>query len=152
MSTEHVARGVSMKPHRLLALLALTLVLIAGGTAPGASSDTCRNADVVFYTTDTMRLATELSKSGSACADYYLSVTPTTPGGPRPGPLPTLRSLGPRFHGMPEVRFENWAVYAGTHGWFAAGVEFRRQMRAVGYDVSLGDTWAINEIGAPSVK
>ena len=141
-----------MKPHRLLALLALALVLVAGGTAPGASSDTCRDTDVVFYTTDTMRLATELSKSGSACADYYLSVTPTTPGGPRPGPLPTLRSLGPRFHGMPEVRFENWAGYAGTNGWFAAGVEFRRQMRTVGYDVSLGDTWAINEIGAPSVK
>ena len=150
MSTEQVARGVSMKPHRLLALLAL--VVVAGGTAPGASSDTCRDTDVVFYTTDTARLATELSKSGSACTDYYLSVTPTAPGGPRPGPLTTLRPLGPRFHGMPEVRFENWAGYAGTHGWYAAGVEFRRQMRTVGYDVSLGDTWAINEIGAPSNK
>ena len=139
-----------MKPHHVLALL--TLVLVAGGTAPGARSDTCRDTDVVFYSLDTMRLATELSKSGSACADYYLSVTPTTLGGPRPGPLTTLRPLGSRFHGMPEVRFENSAGYAATHGWYAAGVEFRRQMRTVGYDVSLGDTWAINEIGVPSNK
>src|SRR5918995_1136591 len=139
-----------MKPYRLLALV--VLVLFAGGTAPGASSDTCRDTEVVFYSLDTMRLATELSKSGSACADYYLSVTPTTLGGPRPGPLTTLRPLGSRFHGMPEVRFENSAGYAATHGWYAAGVEFRRQMRTVGYDVSLGDTWAINEIGVPSNK
>jgi hypothetical protein len=124
---------------------------MTGAAAPSATVDPCRQTDVVFYTTDTVRLATELSKFGSPCADYYLSVTPNATGGPRGGaPITTIRSLGPRFHALTEVRLSVWASYAATHGWYAAGVEVRRLMAAAGYDTALGDSWAINEVGSPT--
>ena len=135
----------------LAALLACMVATLAPAAAPGAPADACRHTDVVFYTTDTQRLALELAKPASACTDYYLSVTPTGAGLPRGGAvLATLRSLGPRFHAMAEVRPDHWAAKAATVGWYAAGVEVRRQMRLAGYDTSLGDTWALNEVGAPS--
>ena len=141
-----------MTRHRLRALLAAALAVLAtGSVAPGAGAEACRQTDVVFYTTDTVRLATELGKSASACADYYLSITPNGVGGPRGGaPITTIRGLGPRFHAMAEIRLNVWSTYAAANGWYAAGVEARRQMRAAGYDASRGDTWAINELGAPS--
>ena len=141
-----------MKPHRLIALIACVVATLATGAAvPSATVDSCRQTDVVFYTTDTVRLATELSRFGSPCADYYLSVTPNATGGPRGGaPITTIRSLGPRFHALTEVRLPVWASYAATHGWYAAGVEVRRLMAAAGYNTALGDSWAINEVGAPT--
>ena len=141
-----------MKPHRLVALIACVVATLAtGAAAPSATVDSCRPTDVVFYTTDTVRLASELSEFGSPCADYYLSVTPNATGGPRGGaPITTIRSLGPRFHALTEVRLPVWASYAATHGWYAAGVEVRRLMAAAGYNTALGDSWAINEVGAPT--
>lgn len=141
-----------MKPHRLTALIACVVgTLATGAAAPSATVDSCRQTDVVFYTTDTVRLATELSKFGSPCSDYYLSVTPNATGGPRGGaPITTIRSLGPRFHALTEVRLPVWASYAATHGWYAAGVEVRRLMAAAGYNTALGDSWAINEVGGPT--
>ena len=141
-----------MKPHRLTALIACVVgTLATSAAAPSATADSCRQTDVVFYTTDTVRLATELAKFGSPCADYYLSVTPNATGGPRGGaPITTIRSLGPRFHALTEVRLPVWSSYAATHGWYAAGVEVRRLMTAAGYNTALGDSWAINEVGAPT--
>ena len=141
-----------MKPHRLTALIVCVVgTLATSAAAPSATVDSCRQTDVVFYTTDTVRLATELSKFGSPCADYYLSVTPNATGGPRGGaPITTIRSLGPRFHALTEVRLPVWASYAVTHGWYAAGVEVRRLMAVAGYNTALGDSWAINEVGAPT--
>jgi hypothetical protein len=46
--------------------------------------------------------------------------------------------------------FHAWLNYAASHEWYAAGVEVRREMNAAGYSDSLGDTWAVNEVGAPS--
>ena len=137
---------------RLLAPVAVAVVLFVTGSAPaGANGGDCRQTDVVIYTTDTVRLATELAKFGSPCVDYYLSVTPNATGGPRGGaPITTIRALGPRFHALTEVRLPVWSAYAATYGWYAAGVEVRRLMALAGYDVALGDSWAINEVGAPT--
>ncbi len=139
-----------MNPVRLLALLALAVVAVAAGPA-AAPASTCRHTDVVFYTTDTTRLATELGASSSSCADYYLSITPTATGLPRGGtPVTTIHGLGQHFHAMAEIRLNAWTSYATTNGWYAAGVEVRHQMALAGYDTSLGDTWAVNEVGEPS--
>jgi hypothetical protein len=51
---------------------------------------------------------------------------------------------------MAEIRLNPWATYANANGWYETGVEVRREMRAAGYDAALGDTWAVNEVGAPS--
>jgi hypothetical protein len=135
-----------------LAAVALAAPALATGddASPALTTATCPHTDVVFYTTDTTRLATELGKAPAACTDYYLSITPTA-GAPRGGlPITTIRSLGPQFHAMAEIRLNAWTAYAGANGWYAAGVEVRREMRNVGYDAGLGDTWAVNEVGAPS--
>ena len=141
------------KPHRVAALLvfALAALLISGG-APGANAETCRPTDAVFYAAvNPGLLATELSKSASACADYYVSIPPLSNGAPRGGPpVTTIHSLGVHFHAMADISLRLWADYAATHGWYAAGVEVRRQMKAAGYKATREDTWAINEVGWPS--
>ena len=145
-----------MKPHRLIAPLALALVaLFVGAAPPAAHATTCRHADVVFYSTDTLRLALRLSMDQSACADYYISVTPTADGSPRGGVAPTVRSYGPNFHAMPEIRLAPWAAWVQANPgktWYDAGVEVRSRMVSAGFDVSKGDTWAINEVGTPSTQ
>ena len=145
-------KRILVRPYSAAALLAFAFAaLFLGGGAPKAGADTCRPTDVVLYTTDTTRLATELSKSASTCADYYLMIT-SDAGPPRGGtPVTTIHSLGSRFHAMSEIRLNFWASYASTHGWYAAGVEARKEMRDAGYDAALGDSWAINEVGEPSM-
>jgi hypothetical protein len=138
---------------RVLVCLVMPMVaaLAAGSASAPARADGCAHADIVFYTTDTTRLATELSKAPSSCADYYLSITPTGTGAPRGGAvLTSLHALGSHFHALAEIRLGAWSAYAGTNGWFAAGLESRREMKAAGYDPTLGDSWAVNEVGAPS--
>jgi hypothetical protein len=138
---------------RFLAIAIAIAVLVGGGTAPRAGADTCRHTDVVFYTSSTAPLATELAKPTivSPCADYYLSITPTTAGGPRGGtPVTTIHALGSHFHALAEIPLDKWTTYAAANGWYAAGVEVRRQMRVAGYNAASGDSWAINEVGAPS--
>ena len=43
-----------------------------------------------------------------------------------------------------------WGTWVADTGdtWYQAGVEARRSMAAAGYDVTLGDTWAVNEFSA----
>ncbi|MFL6014609.1 MAG: HYR domain-containing protein [Gaiellaceae bacterium] len=139
-----------MKPYALITFMAsLVAALVTGATASEARADSCRHTDVVFYTSDTIRLATALGKAQAACTDYYLLINSPS-GALRAQPIPTIRSLGPRFHAMAEIKLNAWAAYASANGWYAAGVEARRQMRILGYDDTLGDTWAVNEVGAPS--
>jgi hypothetical protein len=97
-------------------------------------------------------LAQRLHAAPSACADYFISVTPATGGGPRAGVAATIRSNGPQFHAMPELRLSDWATYVAQNGndWQAAGLHVRDLMVAAGFDVSKGDIWAINEVGTPS--
>jgi len=141
-----------MKLHRLAALFALAVAVLPAAGAPSAARATaCNHTDAVFYTSDTSRLAGELGKYPSSCADYYLSITPTATGDPRGGaPITTIRSLGPQFHAMAEIRLNVWSGRVVNGDWYAAGVQVRTEMAAAGYDASLGDTWAINEVGEPS--
>ena len=138
-------------PVRVVALCVVALTTCAtGGVAPVSSADACHHTDVVFYTSDTIRLATELAKTPAPCTDYYVVINSPS-GFPRGGaPITAIRSLGPQFHAMSEIRLKAWGTYASANGWYAAGVEARRQMRALNYDAGLGDTWALNEVGAPS--
>jgi hypothetical protein len=135
---------------RLLAVILFT-ALLTGGPAPAAATS-CRHADVVFYSNNSVTLAQRLHAAPSACADYFISVTPATGGGPRAGVAPTIRSNGPQFHAMPELRLPDWATYVAQNGndWYAAGVHVRDLMVTAGFDVSKGDIWAINEVGTPS--
>jgi hypothetical protein len=137
----------------ILWLVAVALAAPALASGDSASLDipsaTCSHTDIVFYTSDTIRLATALGKAPAACTDYYLLINSPS-GALRGQPLPTIRSLGPRFHAMAEIRLNAWAAYASANGWYAAGVEARHEMHALGYDDTLGDTWAVNEVGEPS--
>jgi hypothetical protein len=111
----------------------------------------CRPLRAVFYAaTDFLRLATKLAESASPCAEYYISV-PAIVGNRtqmRPNAAPRIRALGPNFHAMAEVHFTTWNRWVAETGssWHAAGVTARQRMASAGYDVSLGDTWALNEL------
>jgi len=142
------------RPTGWTAVVTGLAVAILGGAAPDATAAACRTADVVFYSTDSTRVAQWLGPERSACADYYISVMPVAEGNPRPAVAPAIRAVGPQFHAMAEVRLNPWAIWVAANGktWFEAGVEVRRRMATAGYDVAQGDTWALNEVGAPSTQ
>src|SRR5215472_15058373 len=100
-----------MKTHRLAVLVALSLVVVLGiDEAATATPDlSCPQTRAVFYTTDTQVLAKALAANPSDCADYYISISPTTaapnPGEPRGGAaLATVHAQGPKFHALAELR------------------------------------------------
>jgi hypothetical protein len=118
--------------------------------AGAAALQSCRSAEFVFYAArDWLRLAPKLAERASPCADYYVSIPPLVGDktNPRPNQAPRIRALGPRFHAMAEIHWTTWQRWVRATGrtWFDAGVEARRRMAAAGYDVGLGDTWAVNE-------
>jgi hypothetical protein len=124
------------------------------GSAPartlGRTAD-CRPLRAVFYTqADWLRLATKLAANASPCAQYYVSVPPLTSDKtrPRPGQASRIRALGAAFHALAEIHWTAWQRWVTSTGssWYQAGVEARRRMAAAGYDVGLGDTWALNEL------
>jgi hypothetical protein len=49
---------------------------------------------------------------------------------------------------MAEANLSGWQTWVIANGktWVQAGQEFRRRMAAAGYDVTLGDLWAMNEV------
>ena len=59
-----------------------------------------------------------------------------------------IRALGPNFHAMAEIHFATWTRWVQSTGnsWHTAGVTARERMATAGYDVALGDTWALNEL------
>jgi hypothetical protein len=110
----------------------------------------CRASEFVFYAArDWLRLGPKLAERASPCADYYISIPPLVSDKtlPRPNQAWRIRALGPRFHAMAEIHWTTWQTWVRTTGrsWYDAGVEARRRMSAAGYDVALGDTWAVNE-------
>jgi hypothetical protein len=110
----------------------------------------CRSSEFVFYAArDWLRLAPKLAERASSCADYYISIPPLVSDktNARPNQAWRIRALGPRFHAMAEIHWATWQnwVRATGRSWYDAGVEARRRMAAAGYDVALGDTWAVNE-------
>jgi len=111
----------------------------------------CRPARVVVYAaTDWLRLATKLAQHASPCADYYISIPPLTANKTqaRSGQASLIRALGAHMHAAAEINYAAWQrwVAAGNGDWFAAGVAARQSMAGAGYDVSAGDTWALNEV------
>src|SRR4051794_9241864 len=82
-------RGVRTTLCRLAMPFALALVVLTVGGAPSvARADACNHTDVVFYASlvsDATRLAAELAKFPSSCADYYISIQPLSGGNPRGG-------------------------------------------------------------------
>jgi hypothetical protein len=119
-------------------------------SAARAAATSCPTSEFVFYAArDWLRLAPKLAEHASPCADYYISVPSlvadkTTM---RPNQAWRIRALGPRFHAMAEIHWTTWRdwVRATGRSWYDAGVEARRRMAAAGYNVALGDTWALNE-------
>jgi hypothetical protein len=111
----------------------------------------CRPLRSVFYAaTDWLRLATRLAAQASPCAQYSISIPPVVADKtkPRPDQAWRIRAIGPSFHALAEIHltaWQRWVASTGS-GWYQAGVEARRRMAAAGYDVSAGDTWALNEL------
>ena len=125
---------------------------LVAAEGPAALRKNCRvHAEVAFYTAgDWNRLARTLAAEASHCADYYISV-PAIAGNktmPRGDQAWRIRELGPRFHAMAEAHLASWQSWVIANGktWVDAGKEFRKRMTATGYDVSLGDLWAMNEV------
>ena len=148
-----------MKPRHLVVLFALVLIVLAiDQAAPAATPDSsCPPTKVVLYTTDTQALAKTLAGNASDCAEYYFSISPITVapnlGEPRGGPaLATVHAQGSKFHALAELRPSQWTAYAAANGWYATGVKLHDDMLAAGYDPTAGDTWAVNEVGAPSTS
>ena len=112
----------------------------------------CRPLRAVFYApTDWRRLATKLAASPSPCAQYYVSVPPIGDKTQQRGDEAwRIRALGPSFHALAEISVNGWTAWVASTGrsWYEAGVEARRRMVAAGYDVTLGDTWALNELSS----
>jgi hypothetical protein len=113
----------------------------------------CRPVRGVFYTqTDWMRLATRLAAGASDCGQFSISIPPLA------GDKTTLRgdtawrirALGPNFHALAEIHYTAWSnwVTANASTFYAAGQEARRRMVTAGYDVTLGDGWALNELSS----
>jgi hypothetical protein len=120
---------------------------------PFAATVDCRPLRAVFYAqTDWLRLATKLAASTSPCAQYYVSIPPLTANKtqPRADQAWRIRALGPGFHALAEIHMASWAGWVAENGgdWYAAGREARRRMASAGYDVGLGDTWAVNEFSS----
>ena len=124
--------------------------LVRKGRVRAMPTDGCAPLRAVFYAgTDWLRLATKLAATASPCAQYYVSVPPLVSDKtqPRGDQAWRLRALGSNFHALSEVNFQAWSNWVSSTGstWFAAGVEARRRMALMGYDVALGDSWALNE-------
>ena len=118
-----------------------------------AATTSCRPLRAVFYTaTDWMRLATKLAANASPCAQYYFSIPSLAADHTqiRADQAWRIRALGPQFHAMAEISMGAWGKWVTSTGssWYQAGVEARRRMAAAGYDVSLGDSWAVNEFSS----
>ena len=113
----------------------------------------CRPLRAVFYAaTDWLRLTTRLASTASPCAQYYISVPPLVADKSqlRANEAQRIRALGPAFHALAEINVTGWTAWVAANGssWYEAGVEARRRMAATGYDVSAGDTWALNELSS----
>jgi hypothetical protein len=111
----------------------------------------CRPLRAVFYAaSDWLRLATKLAASGSPCAEYYVSVPPIVADKTqfRRDQASRIRALGPNFHALAEIHFATWErwVASTASSWHTAGVTARQRMAEAGYDVSRGDSWALNEL------
>ena len=122
-----------------------------GGLQQRQAQAACRPLRAVFYAaSDWLRLATKLAAAASPCAEYYVSVPPLVADKTqfRRDQASRIRALGPSFHALAEIHFATWTRWVASTGssWHAAGVTARQRMAEAGYDVSRGDSWALNEL------
>ncbi len=127
--------------------------LVAHPRTHAARQGACRPLRAIFYAqTDWLRLATKLAAQPSPCAQYYVSVPPLAAAKTtlRNGEAAKIRALGPNFHALAEINYSGWSQWVASNNatWFDAGVEARKRMEAAGFDVSKGDTWAVNELSS----
>jgi hypothetical protein len=81
------------------------------------------------------------------CAEYYITIPPLVSDKTRPrAAAELLRLRGPQFHALADFHVSAWRANPETTSWYAKGVRFRELMAAAGYDVTRGETWAINEL------
>jgi hypothetical protein len=123
------------------------------GRLAGLATTDCRPLRVIFYAeTDWRRLATTLAANASGCAQYYISVPPLSDNKTqeRSDEAWRIRALGSNFHALAEINMPAWATWVAGGGgsWYQAGVAARQSMAAAGFDVSQGDTWAVNEFSS----
>jgi hypothetical protein len=119
----------------------------------GTATTDCRPLRAVFYAaTDWRRLATKLAANASTCGQYYISVPPLADNKTqeRSDEAWRIRALGANFHALAEINMSGWGTWVADTGnsWYQAGVEARKSMAAAGFDVSQGDTWAVNEFSS----
>ena len=138
------------KGSRFAALAAGAALALAapGGAEAARPSGGCMR--LTFYApTDWIRLSTTLAANQAPCAQYYISIPPLAADKTtfRPDQPWRIRALGPNFHAVAEISYRGWGdwVAANNTTWYAAGVEARRRMAAQGFDVTAGDSWAVNE-------
>ncbi|HEX9364449.1 MAG TPA: hypothetical protein VGA47_11780 [Candidatus Dormibacteraeota bacterium] len=127
--------------------------LVASRSSRADVEGVCRPVRAVFYAeTDFLRLATKLAANASPCAEYYISIPPIVADKtePRRNQAWRIRALGTNFHAMAEIHFASWSRWVTSTGstWYLAGTTARERMAAAGYDVSKGDTWALNEVSS----
>ena len=120
---------------------------------PEALRRNCRfHAEVALYTdADWNRLAQNLAAQASHCADYYISISALTGNKTMPRPdqawrIRSARAAIPRNGGGAAHGLADLGGRRTNSTWTDAGREFRTRMAAAGYDVSLGDIWALNEV------
>lgn len=121
--------------------------------AEARALDGCRPLRAIFYaSTGSLTLAQGLAANTSACAQYYVSVPPLTADKTqiRNGVAGKIRALGLNFHALAEVNVSAWQDWVASTGnsWYQAGVEARQRMAAAGFDVAVGDSWAVNEFSS----
>lgn len=121
-------------------------------TAPASFAASCRyDANVVFYTqNEWLTVGRTLSANASPCAEYWIHI-PTLAANKlacRVNQAHQIRALGSRFHAMCEAHLAGWQAWVNANPgrtWYDAGIALRAQMASVGFDVTLGDTWSVNE-------
>ncbi len=163
-----LSRVLSLATSACVAFLVCSSALAGGsvgsprnGKLADASSACGFPARVVFWTaSDWVLLGEELSKTQSPCAEYFISIPPLAADQTalRVEQDDAIRSLGPQFHPVAEVRLagENgwaaWVTGAPGRTWFDAGVEFRRRMAQAGYRLDQGETWLLNELDRSTAR
>src|SRR5690242_12849480 len=134
---------------KVCALGALLLSFVAAPETSARTTD-CVPVQAVFYeSSDWLRLANGLGADPSPCAAYYVTVPALAADKTQTvaNRAQQVRALGANFHALAEINYTAWSRWVASTGnsWYQAGQEARRRMAAAGFDVSSGDTWAVNE-------
>src|SRR4051812_43585366 len=139
-----------MTKQSALAALALSLAAVLVPASTARSTD-CRPVRAVFYTSsDWQRLAQGLAADPSPCATYVVTIPALAA-----DKTVTVNNRAAAVHALgldaaAEINYTAWQRWVGSTGnsWYVAGQEARRRMAAAGFDVSQGDTWALNELSS----